>query len=198
MQENLNNPAYYDKNQCCWLQITWTAVFSGALVAIGLSFLFGLFGTSIGLSAFSTPATGNKTFLIGGYLGMLILTIFSMGLAGWIAGFLAKPKCGSHNMGSLYGFIAWCVALVLLILLSSSSGQFIAHSIAALTNSPMSIANISSQAVSAISNAADQPIEAFALGTFLTFLLFFIGALSSCLGGHWGFYSGAKCNNKGL
>lgn len=180
MQERIRSHGIEER--CCHRQVSWAGVTIGALAAIGLSFLFGLFATSIGLSALST--TGDKTFLIGGFLGMLILTIFSMGLAGWIAGFLGKPSCSSHNMGCIYGFAAWCLALIVLILISSSVGPFIAASVAHLTNTP----SVNPEAV-----PTTQQIENTAWVTFLTFVLFFIGALSSTLGGHWGFRSRARC-----
>ncbi|MBA2650910.1 MAG: hypothetical protein H0U73_01370, partial [Tatlockia sp.] len=41
-----------------WPKISWSAIFSGALIGLGLGFLLQLFGIAIGLSAYHSTSAG--------------------------------------------------------------------------------------------------------------------------------------------
>lgn len=193
--------------------ISWSAVLTGALVGIGISFIFNLFALSIGLSAFVSTTTNPKTIAIGGMIGLLLISIFSMGTAGWVAGYLGRPTSLHRDMGVIYGFAAWCVALVLMVLLSANFGKFISYNLAALQNPSYVLTNIDSSnmintptpgvtnttvmntqtpTTSKIVVNTQDAAKTLALTTFLGFVLAFIGGLASCIGGHWGFRSSEK------
>jgi hypothetical protein len=189
----------------CWAKsISWTAVIVGTLVAIGLAFLLNLFGIAIGLAAFKTTQDG-------------ISTIVAMFVSGWVAGYLGKShflnhpgRCYNHNLGTLYGFVTWCLALVVTILLVSSATKFVSGYYSALsdpssivigtqldTMSPIAVERKQSMQGSRFNSQqmVDKEKAAHELGMtlFATFALFFIGAISSCFGGYLGF---CLCHHK--
>lgn len=191
--------------------MSWSAVFTGALVGIGISFIFNLFAMAIGLTAFATTTTSLKTIAIGGVIGLLLISIFSMGTAGWVAGYLGRPRSLHRDMGVIYGFTAWCLALVLMVVLSTNFGKFISYNVAALQNPTYFLTNVDntmSVTTSGLTTTnANNPqtlntnqnvmntqdaTKTLALTTFLAFVLAFVGAIASCIGGHWGFRSSEK------
>lgn len=192
--------------------ISWSAVFTGALIGIGISFIFNLFAMATGLTAFATTSADVKTIAIGGFVGLLLIAIFSMGTAGWVSGYLGRPRSLHRDLGVIYGFAAWCVALVLAVILSTSFGKFITYNVAALQNPTYVLTNVDSTNamnapnsgvtnnpnVTATSTTSQNPVDtqhaakALGLSTFLVFVLAFIGGIASCIGGHWGFRSSER------
>lgn len=191
----------HSKKYCHSKYISWSAIIIGAFVAIGLSFLLNVFGLAISLSAFTTNA-GATTLAVGGFIGMLIGTIASMFVAGWVAGYLSRFFCFHRNLGVLYGFATWCLALILTLLLASSASHFISARYYSLSDPTGNIVHVTdnasapivSQQTTAHSNSninntqttVNAP-KALALSLFIMFILFFIGALSSCFGGYFGY-----------
>lgn len=106
-------------------RLSWTAIFIGAIVGIGLSFLLGLFGAAIGLSMFSMGANGDITLAVGGLIGIAICIIVSMLAAGYTAGYLGRLYCPRRNLGILYGFSAWTVALMLSAILTTHMSAYL-------------------------------------------------------------------------
>ncbi|KTC93136.1 MULTISPECIES: hypothetical protein [Legionella] len=106
-------------------RLSWTAVFVGAIVGVGLSFLLGLFGAAIGLSIFSMGANGVTTLAVGGLIGIVLSIIVSMLVAGYTAGYLGRLYCPRRNLGVLYGFTAWSVALMLSALLTTHMSAYL-------------------------------------------------------------------------
>lgn len=193
----------------------WGGILTGALVAVGLSFLLSIFGAAIGLSAFRTSPEGVTSLAIGGYIGMLIGTIAVMFLAGWVAGFLGRTHCFHRNLGALYGFTAWCLSLLIMVVIAMQTIQFISVNLYSITNRKVTTARLYNDAAAHMANEPrtanstnndldrTNPNDAeatklLARSLFLTFTLFFIGAISSALGG----YCGVKpceeycCSNK--
>src|SRR5436305_611289 len=82
--------------------ICWTAIFVGALVAVGLGFLLNLFSMAIGLSAVSN-SNGTMAVAIGGFIGLIIGVIVAMVVSGYVAGFLGRLHSQKRNLGILYG-----------------------------------------------------------------------------------------------
>lgn len=175
---------------------SWSAVFVGALVAIGLGFLLKLFGMAIGLSTMAAATTdgGIKTFLVGGFIALLIIAVVTMFVAGWVAGVLVRPRCPTKCQATIYGFVTWCLAFVLAILLATHMNR--------VSNSPLQSVGLTIEAVPA--NAPQAPVavtvqkpkpaevrqvvvkeeKMMSAGLFATFIVFFVGALASCLGAH--------------
>ena len=196
----------------------WSAVIVGTLVGIGVSFLLNLFAIAIGVSAFIYTDAA-QTFAIGGFIALIIIAIVSMGSLGWVSGYLGSKTatCHSHNAqtddkphcpsGCLYGFTAWCLALILTIFLSAHVGKFISFNRMALIHPnyivdmqqnfesrPFEINRSSSDNNASIKNnvTPEEAAKTFALTTFVTFILFLIGALSAIIAGHCAFNAGCK------
>ena len=119
MNEQCGTHGYYYK------RMSWGAVFAGALVGIGLSFLLNLLSVAIGLSVISTTQEGMASLAIGGLVGLLIGTIIAAFFGGYTAGCLGRPFCGKAKYGIVYGFLAWIVALILAALLTTNIGRYV-------------------------------------------------------------------------
>lgn len=200
----MNDQFLHEQEQCnrsgnstC---MPWGGVVAGALIAVGLSFLLSIFAAAIGLSAFRTTYAGVTTLAIGGYIGMVIGSIAIMFLSGWVAGYLGRKHCYHQNFGALYGFSAWCVALVIMVILATQTMEFVSANLYSITNHKITTARLYNDSTAtehgydhtAKSNAEEVNLndeEATKLlkqSLFLTFALFFIGAISSALGGYFG------------
>lgn len=179
---------------CNFKRITWSAIIIGALVGIGLSFLLNLFSVAIGLSVFSVSTEGMVSLAIGGLIGLIFGSIVVMFLSGFTAGYLAKPFCRGCNLGILYGFTTWSLALVVTILLTSHVGRFVASYANFISNPATSIVSANettpmmgdTTAPGAVNVNAERATNTIGLGAFVVFILFFIGAISCCVGAYWG------------
>lgn len=178
--------------------ISWGAILTGAFVGIGLSFLLNLFSVAIGLSVFSTSQEGLMSLAIGGFIGLLIGVIASTFVAGFVSGYLGRVCCGRHNLGVIYGFTAWCIMLILAILLATHMGKYVAdytqsvsHStninVTTDENAPMVSGSTNTHNTNMTVNA-EKTANTMGMGAFIIFVLFFVGALSSCFGGHFGMW----------
>jgi hypothetical protein len=192
--------------------VSWSAIIIGALFGIGISFLLNLFALGIGLSAFTS--TTPQTLAVGGIIGLIIISIFSMGILGWIAGFIGATKSLCYhdktqcNFGCIYGFSAWCLALVLSMLLAMPAAQLVAHSIHALNptlnterlytqSNVLPSRNDTSTTTSSTTRTnevarnnvvTDEDTHKILVRSiFTTFVMFFIGAISASIGGHLGY-----------
>ena len=181
---------------CVKRHVSYTAIIVGALVGIGLSFLLNLFAIAIGLSMVRTKE-GMISLAIGGFIGLLIGAIVSMFVAGYAAGYLGRPFCIKRNLGVLYGFTTWCLALILTVLLTAHMGRYISTysnfvvnptSVVVTHNEEAPAADTSIQASSSEMTTVNIQTVTKSLGfsTFLIFVIFFMGAIASCFGGHYG------------
>lgn len=180
---------------CAHRQISWTAIFVGALVGVGLSFLLNLFSVAIGLSVVSTSNEGLISLAVGGFVGLLIGGIISMFLAGLTAGYLGRAFCPQRNLGILYGFTTWCLALLFAILLTSSIGRYISSyskfisnpaTIIVSSNESTSSAPETSQPNTTTNANLEKQTNTLGMGALIVFVLFFVGAVSTCFGAHYG------------
>ncbi len=178
--------------------ISGRAVLVGALVGIGLSFLLNVFSVAIGLSLVTTTKAGLISLAIGGFIGLLIGVIATMFVAGYTAGYLGRPYCEKRNLGALYGFTTWSVSLILMVLLAMPMSRFVSSYAAAVSNSAVVIMNdqTPSKTIStsttpggtsiAVSADSEKAVNTVGNATLLIFVLFFVGAVSCCFGGHCG------------
>ncbi|KTD19953.1 Uncharacterised protein [Legionella lansingensis] len=178
-------------------RISWTAIFAGAIVGVGLGFLLNLFGLAIGLSAFTLNEEGGTVLAIGGLIGILIGVIASTVVAGYTAGYLGRLYCPKRNLGILYGFMTWSIALFLSAILTGHVGQHMG-AYANVVSSSMAAAPQQSDQTTPQANVQTPPETAstglnvnvtprnLAWTAFIIFALFFIGALSACVGACWG------------
>ncbi|STX28342.1 Uncharacterised protein [Legionella beliardensis] len=189
-----------DETYPSWKRISWSAVFVGALVGVGLGFLLNLFGIAIGLTAFTINSdTGATAVAIGGLIGMLIGIIASMVAAGYTAGYLGRHYCPKRNIGVIYGFTTWTLALLLSAIVTAHIGNYVASytnnmartgTVLSKNNTMATAANsltaTSTQAGNGGQNTVAASPESLAVSAFIVFVLFFIGALASCFGAVWG------------
>ncbi|KTC85058.1 hypothetical protein [Legionella brunensis] len=178
-------------------RISWTAIFVGALTGVGLGFLLNLFGIAIGLSLFTLNPEGSAVLAIGGLLGLLIGIIASMVVAGYAAGYLGRLYCPKRNLGIIYGFTTWVVALVLTALIAGHTSQYVSTYTNNLTQTAVTSATqektnfqetspkktVTSDQNSIAINVSPNNL---AWAAFIVFVLFFIGAVSTCVGACWG------------
>ena len=175
-------------------RISWSAVLTGALIGVGLSFLLNLFGVAIGLSAFSMSEHGVETLAVGGLLGFIVSTIVAMFFAGYTAGYIGRLYVPKHNMGMIYGFTTWTVAVILSAVLTSHIGSYIdtystsvSRNTIVLTQAPAVTNKPATENQQKITAVIQKEISSgIAIGAFVVFALFFLGAFSSCLGAHFG------------
>jgi hypothetical protein len=182
---------------------SWSAAFVGAMAGVGFSFLLNLFSIAIGLTAFSTTQEGISAFAIGGFLGFAVGTIASMFAAGWIAGYLGRPNCANCNSGALYGFVAWCLALLVGVLLAGPVSHFVSSYSGNLTNHSLTVIKYGNDEASHVVATSDSGtttvvnVEKAANDTgkaaFALFILFFLGAIASSFGGHFGMECKSGC-----
>lgn len=194
-ERNINRDDKFKYDWCS--QLSWKAIFAGALVSIGLSFLLNLFSVAIGLTAFHVDA-GTTTIAIGGFIGVAIGVFAAMFTSGMVAGYLGRSHCPKRHLGSLYGFLAWCVALILTTFIAAHIASYVDAYNNFITNPKVTVntemvkkteANGSTEIM--IDNQKAE--KGLAIGAFAIFVLFFLGAFSSCIGGHYGMT--CRCKN---
>jgi hypothetical protein len=191
----------------CCRSLSWTAVFAGALVGVGLGFILSLFSVAIGLSAYSSTTDGAMTIAVGGLIGIAIGVIASMFASGYVAGYLDRPKCVNdecpkRQSGALNGFVAWCLALIISVSIAPHLHHYVTvysnfvsnpNSVSSFTmEKPGSALDAAAAANGNTAPASDEaavvPASTTAKSAFLIFVLFILGALSSAFGGHFGMY----------
>ena len=176
--------------------ISWSAIIVGALVGVGLSFLLNLFSVAIGLSIVTTSKEGMVSLAIGGFVGLVISAIVSMFVAGTAAGYLGRSYCVKRNLGVVYGFTSWCLALILTALLASHMGHYISSYSTFITD-PTSVVVTHDRNMPALSQSTQDSTSVVTVNpqkatndlgitSLLMFVIFFVGALASCFGGHYG------------
>ncbi len=131
--------------------------------------------------------------VIGGFIAMLIGSIVIMFTSGWVAGYLAYRPAIHECLGSLYGFVTWCLALIIAIILAAHALEFFTSHYHAMYMSGSDLMVTAHNATTATTPAGDTVVANTTKipgnAIFLTFLLFLVGAISSTLGGHFGIKS---------
>lgn len=176
-------------------RISWSAILAGAFVGVGLGFLLNLFGVAIGLSAFSMTESGSLSLMLGGLFGLIIATIVAMFFGGLTAGYLGRQYVPRRNLGLVYGFTTWSVSIILTAILGAYVGNYVNDYSTNITRQSVTVTQEkvvtkSTNAATTEQKVASMPTKdastGIAVGAFVIFALFFIGAFSSCLGAHYG------------
>lgn len=166
---------------------SWKAILSGALVALGLTFLFNLLTAGLGLSLFTENASDQKVLFFAGFAWMLVGGYIILFLAGWVTGRQICQDCPPCR-GFVYGFITWTVYLIMSLLLVANVTE--ANNFVVLQNSFVtSLGQIT---------LPTNTVNKVGLVTLSTFLLFFVGALGCSIGAYCGIKGCKKCNEKTL
>jgi hypothetical protein len=188
---------HHDHFHLCSMRcVSWPAIIFGSLVAVSLGFLFNIFSISVGLSAFPVTPEGKTEFAVWGFVGLVIIAIFTMFASGWISGFLARSYCYKRSMGELYGFGAWALALVVTMFLASQVNPFLSQKsyLVGRNLTTLQLTNQITNNTNEATNLSQQPTSpetkeaatALGIASFATFFILFIGALSASFGGRLG------------
>jgi hypothetical protein len=105
-------------------QVSWGAVFSGAIIALVMQMILNMLGVGVGLSTLDvakgeTPSAG--TLSLGAGIWWVVSGIVAAAVGGYIAGRLSgKP---SQSTTAYHGLIAWAVSTVMVVYLISSAAS---------------------------------------------------------------------------
>lgn len=187
--------------------ISWTAIFVGALFAVGIGFLLHLLNAGLGLSAFTTDEKGLVTLAIGGLIWLLTCAFVSMFIAGYVTGIIAKPHHPYYKAcGIIHGFAAWSLAFVILVVLAAHAGFLMASTnnvdlaknpthasaVSVLQDTKEKTKNVILYKKATVPATAVKVVHTEALtntigkGILATFFIFLLGAIGACVGGHVG------------
>lgn len=186
--------------------LCWSALFGGALVGLGLSFLLQLYSTAISLSAYSSTPQGASVIAVGGFIGLIIGVIATMIAAGFVSGYLGRFHFHHHSGGIIYGFITWSLVIFLSAIMIGPMAHYLSSYGNSLTNAVV-IENVSlTDNNTAVSDNATVhqhkkvtqenvavSADKLAWGGWIMFILFFIGAISSCVGACCGMHCKRQC-----
>ncbi len=171
--------------------ISWPAIFCGALVGVGLSFLVNLFMLSLGLSAFTLTTEGTNQFALGGFIILTLLGITAMFTAGWVSGYLGRSSCYKRSLGMIYGFITWSITLLISVLIATHTSHFVDNYSKLLD--PNSLNYQSSEYQYQLTDAntsskikTEKTVKATGAVLLIIFYLFFLGAITCCIGSYFG------------
>jgi MFS family permease len=178
---------------CIRKRVSWSAIITGALVGLGLSFLLNLFSVAIGLSLMTTSKEGLITLAIGGFIGLIIGTIVSTFISGFTAGYLGRAYC-DRNIGVIYGFTTWCLALLITIMFAANISRYVASysdfisnpTVVVVTEKNVTMKETMTPTPNVMTVETQKATNTFGMTSLLIFVLFFIGAISSCFGGYYG------------
>lgn len=174
---------------------SWKPILIGALAAIGFSFLLNLFSIAIGLTAFTTNSQGVETLAFGGLIATALGLVVSMFAAGWLAGYTGSRYCVKRHMGALYGFLTWCLALIIMIFLADHIQHYVMGYTHFISGTGMTYVAASNSAagMQASTNASTTSLV---ISTYIVFVLFFLSAFACSFGGHAGMRYVYKCECK--
>lgn len=113
---------------------------------------------------------------------------------GWLAGRLSYPTL-KRIWGCFIGFLAWAFLLIITIILITNMIQFavfhanFTSSLVAIkiTNDAPMLTEIFLEGKAPISVASEVDKKVIILNALITFIMFGLGAIASCLGGYLGY-----------
>lgn len=176
-------------NSCISKSLSWGAILTGALVALGLTFLFNLLTIALGLSLYTQNADGAKILTFAGYAWVLIGGYIILFISGWVAGRLVHHHCILHWCnGMLHGFVTWTVYLILSMLVLSymatpSSVTLLRTTFMSITDETTSTTNPNSKTDIA---STPQTVHKAGHAAFGSFFIFLVGALGCAAGAAYG------------
>jgi hypothetical protein len=169
--------------------ISWTAILAGAIVGFGLNFLLNFLGLALGLSIFTEKIHHTLAVSMSGSIAFILVAVISMFSAGWVAGRLTQHSLMRKTWGIVYGFISWSILLIMTVILITNMIQF-SYFHTSFTSKELTGIRITNQQpmlTEAQSVNADIKNKTITLNAQITFLIFLLGASSSCIGGYLGY-----------
>lgn len=172
----------------------WKAVWVGAIVAVGMTFLFNLLTIGIDLSLLKRNPNEMMALTFGTVAWMVVGSYVTLFIPGWVTGRLVNEEYSFHlGNGFLHGFVMWTIFLMIniifLLLLSLSS------SAAALKTYFLNLTSIGNLSQVQQSTEAVNQLGYLAL---VIFSIYFIGALGSCIGASCGIKESKRCHQARL
>jgi hypothetical protein len=169
--------------------ISWEAIFFGSLIIVGLSYLLNLFIISLGITVFSV-VEDKIAFALVGFILLAIMSAFIMFVGGWVSGYLGRIYWHHASLGKLYGFAAWCLSLIITILLVTNITLFtanyaylVAPELEMLKSTVNERDNNNNTPILTSTDTKKNYLNKL---SFIIFALFSIGATFSALGGSYG------------
>jgi len=133
--------------------LSWAAIFGGLIGALALQVLFMLLGAGLGFALYH-PITSDSPIEDLGKGGIIIQgvsAVFSLWFGGWIAG--RFTPLASRASGGLHGFLVWCTATVVGVLIVSGGAGWMLGDLAKVVGGGLSAAG--KPAAAAVSAGAD-------------------------------------------
>ena len=93
-----------------WKPVSWSAIFAGAVAALGAQVILTLIGTGIGAAAYN-PNTDNTGMTVGAAIWLVLSGIISFGIGGYAAGHLSGFF--RTTSGATHGALSWALAAVI-------------------------------------------------------------------------------------
>lgn len=159
--------------------LCWIPLFIGAAAGLLLSLLLGLCVLLINIYLIA-PHGSNTSSL---FFLLAFSYVIAMYCTGFISGRLYSFKVGNENFGFLIGFLAWSIVLIVLIILLNNGIQFTSTHFREVS---IRIVRSSLELRDGFS-VMHGNISIVTLEPKASFLTFFYGAISSCLGGYTGY-----------
>lgn len=193
MMNKESNSVYCDVQGSHCKHFSWRSIFAGAFVAIGLTFLFNLLTTGLGLTLYTPNEQGAHILGWGALVWMVVGSYITMFVAGWVTGL---QSAWGHKItvckGFLLGFLTWSLYLVISLLILSHVAQ--SASLAFLKGAFMYVGAESNAAVvTQHTEVAVQTIHKMGLATLSTFIIVAVGAIGACVGACCGISHCRKC-----
>jgi hypothetical protein len=123
--------------------VEWGAVIAGATAALAVSLVLLNFGAAIGLASVSpwtSTATGLKAVGVGAAFWMLLVTLWSFALGGYLAGRLRHRwndaiKAEVEFRDSAHGLLVWCVAVLFAGILAAAGVSAVGRGLGTIAHS---------------------------------------------------------------
>jgi hypothetical protein len=125
--------------------VEWGAIIAGAFAALALSIVLLSFGAAIGLTSVSPYASENalKAVGIGSAFWLLLVTIWSFGLGGYLAGRMRHrwsdaSATETRFRDCAHGLLAWSLAIVIAAILATSGLSALGRGLASASSASSS------------------------------------------------------------
>ncbi|MBX7146656.1 MAG: hypothetical protein K1X44_05040 [Alphaproteobacteria bacterium] len=107
--------------------ITWPAIFGGTFVAIAVSLILLILGSSLGFSSLSPWSYLNPTavsFTVGTVIWLIIMQWLSAGVGGYVTGRLRTKWTKIHNdeiffRDTAHGFLVWSLSTIFVVIFTA-------------------------------------------------------------------------------
>ena len=147
-----DDPAYHETINAApslLARISWGAIFAGAVIALGLTLLFGLMGTALGFGAIDPRSSDPFGGLgIGTAIWWILTSVISLGIGGYVAGRDSGQTDRSAAMS--HGAAMWGLVTLITAWLATSA---IGTAVNTATSAVSSVASTSAQAIGSVGGA---------------------------------------------